>query len=109
MVKIMTISIFYFVNFFSVFFSPYICMTHSFDIIFCYLFSAVVEIQQHVISKADLRNLGHAEKVDNMVMLFEMFLLMHDEKKRTGMIRRVCFNPMFAVCSSIRTSFSISL
>jgi len=30
-------------------------MTHSFDIIFCYLFSAVVEIQQHVISKADLR------------------------------------------------------
>jgi len=80
-------------------------MTHSFDIIFCYLFSVVVEIQQHVISKVDLRSLGHAEKVDNMVMFFEMFLLMHDEKKRTGMIMRVCFNPMFAVCSSIRTSF----
>jgi len=83
-------------------------MTHSFDIIFCYLFSAVVEIQ-HVISKADLRSLGHAEKVDNMVMLFETFLLMHDERKKTGMISRVCFNPMFAVCSSIRTSFFISL
>ena len=81
-------------------------MTHSFDMIFfCYFFSAVVKIKQHVITKVDLRSLGHAEKVYNLVMLFEMFLLMHDEKKRIGMIRRVCFNPMFVVCSSIRTCF----
>ena len=80
-------------------------MTHSFDIIFFYLCSVVVNIQEHIVSKADLRSLGQAEKVDNLVMFFTTFLLMHDEKKRTGMIRRVCFNPMFAVCSSIRTYF----
>jgi len=77
-----------------------------FDIMFffCYLCS-VVEIEQHVITKADIRNLGYAKKVDNLVMLFETFLLMHDEKKRMGMIKRVCFNPMFVVCNNIRTCF----
>jgi len=38
-------------------------------------------------------------------MPFETFLLMHDEKKKTGMIKRICFNPMFVVFSSIRTCF----
>jgi len=38
-------------------------------------------------------------------MLFTTFMLMNDKKKRIGMVKRICLNPMFVVCTTITNCF----
>ncbi|WVZ26963.1 hypothetical protein V8G54_000183 (mitochondrion) [Vigna mungo] len=58
--------------------------------------SYVCEITGQLLSTKDCSSLGPREDVDNMVIMFAATMLMYSEKKSTGVIRRMIFNPMFA-------------
>ncbi|WVZ04330.1 hypothetical protein V8G54_025136 [Vigna mungo] len=58
--------------------------------------SYVCEIIGQLLSTKDCSSLGPREDVDNMVIMFAATMLMYYEKKSTGVIKRMIFNPMFA-------------
>ncbi|WVY95708.1 hypothetical protein V8G54_027859 [Vigna mungo] len=58
--------------------------------------SYVCEITGQLLSTKDCSSLGPREDVDNMVIMFAATMLMYSEKKSTGVIKRMIFNPMFA-------------
>ncbi|WVY93110.1 hypothetical protein V8G54_032198 [Vigna mungo] len=49
-----------------------------------------------LLTTKDCNSLGHRECVDNMVIIFVTTMFMYFEKRSTGSIKRIIFNPMFA-------------